>query len=117
MGCVTHELFATQFPEPFEQIKQKLHSSGRWSGELTHTRKDGSKLSVSSRWCLARDNSGELRSILETNRDITAELTLRKLQEEITATKAALPHASAVAQSCKNSLDQLVDPPRRIPTP
>lgn len=97
MGRVIHELFATRFPEPLDQIKQKLHTAGRWSGELTHTRKDGSKISVSSRWSVARDTNRELKSILETNRDITAELALRKIQEEITAKKMDIPHASTAA--------------------
>lgn len=92
MGRVIHELFQTQFPEPLDQIRHKLHTAGRWSGELTHTRKDGSKISVSSRWCLATDTNRELESILETNRDITAELALRKIQEGITA-KQDIPHA------------------------
>ena len=97
MGRVIHELFATRFPEPLEQIKQKLNTAGRWSGELTHTRKDGSKITVLRRWSVARDTNGDLKSILETNRDITAELALLKIQEEITTKKMDIPHASPAA--------------------
>jgi PAS domain S-box-containing protein len=82
MGRVTHELFSTEFPEPLEQIRQQLFANSRWSGELVHSKKDGSKISVSSRWCLACDPSSDMKSILETNRDITAEMALRKIREE-----------------------------------
>ena len=85
-GRVTHELLATQFPESLERIREKLHGNGRWSGELTHTRKDGSKISVSSRWCLSADAKGNVKSVLETNRDITAELALREIQSGLPRT-------------------------------
>lgn len=83
VGRVTHDLFSTQFPETLEEIRRRLHADNRWSGQLTHVRKDGSKITVSSRWCLARDEKGNVRSILETNRDITAELALREIQEKL----------------------------------
>jgi PAS domain S-box-containing protein len=82
MGRVTHELFATEFPESLEKIREQLHASGRWSGELVHTKKDGAKISVSSRWCLAYDSRADQKSILETNRDISAELALKKIRAE-----------------------------------
>lgn len=82
LGRVTHQLLATVFPEPLEVIQKKLLENGRWSGELLHIRKDGSKIDVSSRWCVARNENGDVRSILETNRDITAELTLKRLRQE-----------------------------------
>ena len=43
----------------------------RWSGELTHTRKDGTRLTVSSRWSVKMDSRGAMTAILESNRDIT----------------------------------------------
>lgn len=99
MGRVTHELLSTQFPEPLQLVREKLHANGRWSGELTHTRKDGSKISVSSRWCLSADETGNVKSVLETNRDITAELALREIQ-------GGLSRSSAVAKPLGNSLEQ-----------
>jgi len=94
MGRVTHDLLATQFPESLKLIQEKLHANGRWSGELTHTRKDGSKISVSSRWCLSADAKGNVKSVLETNRDITAELALREIQSGLPSTTApnTVPH-------------------------
>jgi PAS domain S-box-containing protein len=72
LGKITHELLQTAHPENFEKLRKKLKRDNRWSGELVHTRKDGQKVVVISRWSLDRDASGKPISILETNTDITA---------------------------------------------
>jgi PAS domain S-box-containing protein len=71
LGHSPNDLLHTEFPVQLEHIQTVLHEQGRWSGELTHTRKDGTKVVVSSRWSLKRDPLGEPEAILETNRDIT----------------------------------------------
>ncbi len=89
MGKVTHELLQTEFSEPLEAIGMQLYSLGRWSGEVVHTKKDGAKLHVSSRWSLNRNAAGEIVSILESNRDISErkrfEASLERLVAERTA--------------------------------
>ena len=50
----------------------------RWEGELHHTTKDGSQLTVASRWTTLREGSGKPVGWLEINTDITA----RKRAEE-----------------------------------
>jgi PAS domain S-box-containing protein len=72
LGKITHQLLQTAHPENFDKIRKKLKRDNRWSGELLHTRKDGRKVVVMSRWSLDRDASGKPVSILETNTDITA---------------------------------------------
>jgi PAS domain S-box-containing protein len=72
LGKITHALLQTAHPENFEKIRKKLKRDNRWLGELVHTRKDGRKVIVISRWSLDRDASGKPMSILETNTDITA---------------------------------------------
>src|SRR5262249_29962359 len=71
-GKITHQLLRTAHPENFGKIRKKLKRDNRWSGELVHTRKDGSKVIVMSRWSLDRDDGRKTASILETNTDITA---------------------------------------------
>jgi PAS domain S-box-containing protein len=78
-GRVTHELLKTKFPASLESIYEQLHREGRWSGELTHIRKDGTNIVVSSRWILDQAN-GKSLSILETNSDITER---KRLEEAI----------------------------------
>ena len=70
-GRTTHELLHTIFPKPLAEIQAEVFKSGSWEGELIHTRRDGSQVTVSSRWALNVDAAGKPVSILESNRDIT----------------------------------------------
>ena len=71
IGRVSHDLLQTVFPEPLDRIIEDLQRDNRWAGELTHTRKDGCRIIVASRWALDRDERGNWWSVLETNNDIT----------------------------------------------
>ena len=71
LGLVTHQLLKTEFPAPIESISEQFYREDRWSGELTHRRKDGAPIVVASRWSLDRDEYGQPSAILETNSDIT----------------------------------------------
>jgi PAS domain S-box-containing protein len=71
VGKVSHELVQTIFPAPFEEIEAALHRTGRWDGELVHTRRDGTRIVVASRWSLQRDEEGRPAGVLETNNDVT----------------------------------------------
>lgn len=71
VGRVTHQLMQTHFAAPVEAINVELFETGRWEGELVHTRRDATYVTVSSRWALQRDSLGRPSTILETNNDIT----------------------------------------------
>ena len=89
VGSVSHELLRTEFPEPLEHIAEQLHRDNRWSGELLHRHKDGSRIVVASRWALDRDKRGNQKRVLETNNDITqqkeSEKALRESEERLRA--------------------------------
>ena len=78
MGQRTHTLLHTKFTQPLEDINQQLSDTGRWSGELVHTTKDGQQVVVQSWWLAQFDNQGNIIEILESNVDITE----RKHMEE-----------------------------------
>jgi two-component system, LuxR family, sensor kinase FixL len=87
IGQVSHQFTQTIFPAPLEKINEELLRTGRWEGELTHTKRDGTQVVVASRWSLQRDEQERPTAILETNNDITerkrAEEALSKAQTEL----------------------------------
>ena len=75
VGRVSHELLATEFPMPLEQIEAVLRQNGSWDGELRHRAKDGRAITVASHWAVRRDHlTGELLAVVQTNTDITQKL-------------------------------------------
>ncbi len=82
-----HVLLKTEFPRPIEEIKARLYARGHWEGELVHTRRDGGRLVVASRWVLHKDERGAPSAVLEVNNDITerrrAEEEVRRLNTEL----------------------------------
>jgi PAS domain S-box-containing protein len=75
-GRVTHKLLHTEFPESADAMKAQLLASGHWTGELTHTRKDGARIVVQSYLTLNRDAAGNPLSFLGINHDITEQKKL-----------------------------------------
>ncbi len=71
IGKVSHTLFQTDFPETLEEMTEELQRTGRWMGELIHTRRDGRRITVLVRKTLDRDSEGNPASILQNITDIT----------------------------------------------
>jgi PAS domain S-box-containing protein len=101
IGEVSHDLLKTEPPEPLSRMYQKLLRDNHWQGELVHTRRDGTRITVFSRWALDRDAQGKRSYVLETNNDITE----RKLAEE---QQEAL-YQFAQRQSAAASLQQIYE--------
>jgi PAS domain S-box-containing protein len=77
IGKSPHDLLRTQFPVPFEEIA-KMRAEGGWQGELVHTKRDGARITVASRWTTLEDHNGRPSGWLQINTDITE----RKRSEE-----------------------------------
>jgi len=71
VGRVSHALFKTVFPAPLDHIEAELLRMGYWEGELVHVLKDGTRVTVASRWSVLRCEASRPIAILETNKDIT----------------------------------------------
>ncbi len=87
IGQVSHRLMKTIFPAPLDEITQQLLRAGRWEGELVHAKRDGTRVTVSSRWSLQRDERERPVATMETNNDVTernqAQDALRRAQAEL----------------------------------
>ena len=67
-GRSTRELLRTEHPIPLAEIELR----DEWEGELRHTKRDGTQITVASRWTTLRDHDGKPVGWLEINTDITA---------------------------------------------
>lgn len=99
LGRVSHLLLGTRFPISRAALDALLEREGQWEGELLHTRRDGSVVTVESRQVLLRDERGVATAVLEINRDITRR---RKLEQAQTAVQS-----ETLAQ--RTFLQQLLD--------
>ena len=54
-----------------EQAAKAVIQNGKWMGEIHQTRRDGTEITVESRWTLVRDEQGQPHSILVINTDVT----------------------------------------------
>ncbi len=78
LGQISHELLKTEFPLPLEEMIEVLHRTGRWIGELVHTKRNGQRITVLVRKTLDRDDEGNSEGVVENITDVTA----RKEAEE-----------------------------------
>jgi two-component system, LuxR family, sensor kinase FixL len=93
IGQISHQLMHTIFPAPQDEIDDELFKTGRWEGELVHTRRDGTQVRVASRWSLQRDDEQRAIAILETNNDITER---KRAEDALQTTQAELMHVARV---------------------
>jgi PAS domain S-box-containing protein len=78
LGQISHEFLKTAFPLPLETVLEVVLQKGEWRGELKHTKANGERIVVDSRWAVQFGLDGKPEGFLEVNRDITA----RKIAEE-----------------------------------
>jgi PAS domain S-box-containing protein len=71
VGKNSNNTLKTCFSEPYVNILVQIKQSGKWSGELIHTAKDGRQLTVQSFWQAIFDLNGDIVELLESNVDIT----------------------------------------------
>jgi len=91
LGRISHQLFQTVFPVSVESVEAALDRSGKWDGELIHTRRDGQRISVESRHILTRGTDTHPGAVLEINRDITKR---KEAEEAVAALNAKLGAAN-----------------------
>ncbi len=81
-GRTIYDLLHTTTSNPVPEIIDELSRTGQWTGELTHSRRDGSQLIVASHWILYRGEIAARPVVAQVNNDVTearrAEAALRQ---------------------------------------
>jgi formate hydrogenlyase transcriptional activator len=96
VGELAHELLKTVFSEPLEQIEAEFLRRGRWEGELTQSKKDGTQVVVATRWSVKRDDRGAPMAVLVTSNDITAR---KQAEEDLRQSEAYLGEAQRLSHT------------------
>ena len=105
LGRITHSLLKTRFPTSLADVDTHLEREGRWEGELTHTRRDGSLVVVESRQVLVCDVLGHAITMLEINRDVTERRRLEHAAQAIhTQTVARLDFLQQIMDALPSSI-------------
>ena len=94
LGNAIDRLLRTSATISTGTIDEILNRAGRWDGQLEHSSRDGTRLTVDSRQVLLRDPEGNPAGIMEINRDITERKrmddALRDAKDQLTAHAAEL---------------------------
>ncbi len=100
IGQTIHRLLQTVFPVSVEEIEEHLRLQRTWQGRITQTTKNGEKIVIDCR--KSTDEDGE--SVLEVNRDVTAELRAEEALRETEKLAAMGRVAGIIAHEINNPL-------------
>jgi PAS domain S-box-containing protein len=71
IGQNSNKILKTEFSQSYVSILEEIKRTGKWSGELLQTTKEGKQLTLQSFWQAIFDLNGEIVELLESNVDIT----------------------------------------------
>lgn len=71
LGRLSYQLLQTEYSEPLIRITAQIIRDGWWEGELTHTTRNGTKVTVATRWALRRESGGRPVAILQIDNDVS----------------------------------------------
>ena len=82
IGQDINSLLKTELPQSSAEVQKKLSKDGKWSGEVVHICKDGSRLVMQSYLLGKFGPDGKIYELLESNADITQRITMQVKLEE-----------------------------------
>jgi PAS domain S-box-containing protein len=98
--------FAYPDSSKFLNARRLLAENGEWSGELDHLRKDGSVVTVNSRWTLVPGELGKPSSVLVINTDVTEH---KRMEGQILRTQR-LESVGTLASGVAHDLNNILAP-------
>ena len=104
LGQVSNDLLKTVFPVPVESIMQSVLEKGEWKGELRHTKSNGERIIVDSRWAVQAGGNGKTTGFLQIDRDITSR---RIIEEEFRKVDRAFRTLSECNQAMVRQTDEM----------
>ena len=110
IGQNINSLLKTESSQHLEDVMDKLKLDGKWSGEIVHICKDGSKVAEQSFWLARFDGDGKIFEVLESNTDITERVELQlKLEESAVRVEE---YANQMEDLAEKRAEQLKDAER-----
>ena len=82
LGQSVFETLKTECTVPIEEIQKVLLRDGQWDGELSHTKKDGTRITVASHWVLQRDETGSRVGWLQIDSDVAEKKRAEEARRE-----------------------------------
>jgi PAS domain S-box-containing protein len=104
-GRAVYEFLYTD-RDAFQKAQLELLQAGEWNGEMEQLTKEGETIIVSSRWTLVRGDSGEPKSILTINTDVTE----RKKMEARFLRTQRMQSIGTLASGVAHDLNNILSP-------
>jgi PAS domain S-box-containing protein len=105
IGKHVDQVLETKFPEEAANIESTLMSCGRWDGNLAQQTRDGREVIVASRQVFKK----EAGTILEINRDITAQMSAEEALRRSERLAAMGRVAGIIAHEINNPLEAITN--------
>ena len=67
LGRRSHDVFKTRFPTSLPAIEKDMREKMSWEGQLIHRRRDGSHITVTSRWHVQHNPDNQSLTVVEVN--------------------------------------------------
>jgi len=95
VGVCCSDLLHCDFPSM--EVNQALQAEGHWSGEMTRVHRNGTRITLASRWLQRRDDSGFGIGVMETSADVTDRKRAEADRERTEMRYSAIFHAAGFA--------------------
>jgi PAS domain S-box-containing protein len=112
--CASNFLFQ-EVPSQLEAILQTVVEKGEWQGELHKVAKSGKEVIVESRWTLVCDETGQPKSILTVDTDITEKKHLEAQILRAQRLESLGTLASGIAHDLNNILTPILTTAQLLP--